>query len=116
MKAAQTDMTNYKFVQIENEDLIRMAWEMSAEENNINLLSLSSRKELDEYMSNLSHDVSFYIDSDLGEFVPRGQEVAKDLFEEGYQNLYLSTGFAKSDLPEMHWIKGINGKIPPWIQ
>ena len=56
----------------------------------------------------------FYIDSCLGDGVIKGQDLAKELYDQGYKNLYMSTGFEKEKFANMPWIKNITGKTPPW--
>ena len=41
------------------------------------------------------------------EDLPKGEDIAKDLFEKGFKNLYLCTGYRKEDLQEFPWIKEI---------
>lgn len=58
-------------------------------------------------------DTPVFIDSNLNDVV-KGQDVAKELYEDGFMNIYLATGYAAADFPEMHWIKEIVGKSPPF--
>ena len=44
----------------------------------------------------------------------RGEEIAKEIYEKGFTNLYLTTGHPKEAFPAMHWIRGIVGKGAPW--
>lgn len=54
-----------------------------------------------------------YVDSKLGDGVI-GEEFAKELHEQGFQNLYLATGRQPESLPPMPWIKEVDGKKAPW--
>lgn len=54
-----------------------------------------------------------YIDSHLGEGI-KGEEVSKSIFEMGFTNIYLATGYNPNDFGDLPWIKGIVGKSPPW--
>lgn len=38
----------------------------------------------------------------------------KELYEKGFKNIYLSTGYQNTDFSEMYWIKEIVGKLPPF--
>lgn len=70
--------------------------------------SHSFRKNLHLY----GKDIPIYIDSDLGESV-RGEELAKALYDLGFKNLYLITGYEPDTFGEMPWIKKILGKDAP---
>jgi len=54
-----------------------------------------------------------YIDSNLGNGL-RGELIAKDLYEMGFHEIYLATGYPADDFEPMEWIKGIVGKEPIW--
>ena len=46
---------------------------------------------------------------------PPGEIIAKTLHEKGFKNLYLCTGYRKSDLPEIPWIKDVLPKNVDFI-
>ena len=52
-------------------------------------------------------------DSDLGEEI-KGEYIAKNLYDQGYKNVYLATGYHPSDFDHLKWLKGVIGKTPPW--
>lgn len=54
-----------------------------------------------------------YVDSDLNDEM-KGQDFAKELYEYGFKNIYLSTGYPPSKFPKMFWIKEVVGKMPPF--
>ena len=57
----------------------------------------------------------FYIDVHLSDN-ENGEQVTKELFELGFKNLYLATGFEVDQFSHITWIKGVVGKSPPkWI-
>ena len=58
-------------------------------------------------------DIPIYIDCDLNDYLS-GPELAKQLYEQGFINLYLSTGYPANHFKEMPWFKGIIGKEPPF--
>ncbi|MBC8550237.1 MAG: hypothetical protein H8D23_11390 [Candidatus Brocadiales bacterium] len=64
-------------------------------------------------LEHLSKDSTFYIDSNLENDV-KGEIVAKKLFDLGYRNLYLATGYEPDDFNEFTFLKGVQGKEPPW--
>jgi hypothetical protein len=52
-----------------------------------------------------------YIDSNLGNKV-RGENVAKELADLGFQELYIATGYSAENFSHVTWVKGIVGKDP----
>jgi len=54
-----------------------------------------------------------YIDSDLNDVIT-GQEYAKELYENGFEHIYLSTGHSPDKFKNMYWIKDILSKSPPF--
>ena len=69
----------------------------------------SFKADINKYASN----VPIYIDSDLND-VKKGQEFAKELYVNGFKNIYLATGYNASQFEDMPWIKAIVGKEPPF--
>ena len=63
-------------------------------------------------LNQLSKEVPIYIDSQLGPGA-KGEEYAKELYEQGFHNLYLASG-ASINLKGMPWIKKAVGKEPPF--
>lgn len=52
------------------------------------------------------------MDSSLGDL--KGEDVAKTLYEKGYINIILATGYNKENFKHVTWVKDISGKNPPW--
>jgi hypothetical protein len=101
-------------VYIENNKLLRRAWENSAKKHEIKLLILESPSDLTQYRDQLHKQTTFYIDSDLGDDQIKGEDVAKSLFEQGFSELYLATGYDQKKFHQLNCIKGVVGKEPPW--
>lgn len=100
---------------IDDEALIHQAWGLAAKKKNKSLLCFYSVAEFFERLPSVAKDTCIYIDSDLAPEQLKGEEIAKDLFERGYRNLFLCTGYPASRFPRMPWIKEILGKEPPWL-
>ncbi len=92
----------------------RAGWERSAKQKGIKLLALASSKDFSKFQNQITKDAVFYIDRELGSEEPKGEDFAKELFERGYHNLYLATGFDPDYFGELPWIKGFLGKESPW--
>ena len=97
----------FDLVYLDDDKYLRMAWEMKAEKQNKKILSIAEPSILESNLSNIDLETPFFLDRDLGEDLPKGEDIAKDLFEKGFKNLYLCTGYRKEDLQEFPWIKDI---------
>lgn len=102
-----------KIVHIEDDEYLRMCWEDWAESNGHKIISIGDPDELEQYKSTLEKDTKFYIDSHLGKDKIKGQDLAKILFDDGYKELYLTTGYNKNDFGDLPFIKNVLGKAPP---
>jgi hypothetical protein len=62
-------------------------------------------------LASIPKHTAIYIDSDLGQDI-KGEIFAKELFEQGYHELYLATGYRSSDydLKQYPWFKGVTDK------
>ena len=92
---------------MDDDKYLRMAWELKAKKKNKKILSVGELSTLESNLYNIDLETPFFLDRDLGEDLPKGEDIAKDLFEKGFKNLYLCTGYRKEDLQEFPWIKEI---------
>ena len=100
---------------IEDDKIIRFGWISKANDLGIKLNSFSSCEEFEEnnlYLNQLL--TTFYIDSDLGESNIDGVQFSKKLYDRGYRDIYLTTGYDYSNFKNLYWLKGIIEKGPPW--
>ena len=65
-------------------------------------------------MHKFSKDINIYIDSSLSGN-KKGEDIAKEIYQLGFKNIYLATGYNPKQFPEMPWIKEIRDKTPPWL-
>lgn len=98
-------------VLIDNDPLVRMTWEMRAKKNNKKILCLASYEDLKNHLNSLAKNTIFYVDVHISDSED-GVQVTKDLFEKGYTNLYLATGYEPEKFSHVTWIKGVVGKTP----
>ena len=101
------------FVLIDNDNMGRRVWEIAARKKKIKLSCFAKASEVFFQIDQFDKSTTFYIDSNLD--TEKGEDVARKLYDLGYHNLYLATGYSPSHFGEMPWIKGILGKDPPWI-
>jgi hypothetical protein len=104
----------YDAVHIDDDFFLRTGWIMSAKEKNINLLSLESPSEIEKYKDNFNIYTKFFIDKDLGKNNISGDQLASVLYQQGFREIFLSTGYEPENFSKTLHIKGIFGKMPPW--
>ncbi|MFC1523027.1 hypothetical protein ACFL6Y_11520 [Elusimicrobiota bacterium] len=112
----QPQTSNLKLaVLIDDDPLVHMVWNMAAQEKGVDLKAF---KEPKDFMKLLEKDgpdrsIPIYLDSELGEGI-KGEDVAKELHDKGFTNLYLETGHSPESFAHATWIKQVVGKEPPW--
>jgi len=97
---------------LDDDELIRLCWISSASRKGIALKVFKNAKELFLKLHLINKESIFYIDAELGNNKRSGLEVAKELFEKGFQNIYIETGHEPEKFKEEPWIKGVLEKTP----
>jgi signal transduction histidine kinase len=98
-----------------DDDLLNhQVWQMAAKRHDKHLICFSKKDELIRELSNIPLDAQIYLDSHLEEESQRGEEIAKELFDLGYRELFLTTGYDAQKFLSLPWIKGVIGKQAPW--
>lgn len=105
-------LKDLNIVLIDDDQLTRMVWESKAAKENVNLICFSSRAECLEKLNTIKKETVFYIDHHIGS--DSGVELARELFDRGYKELYMATGSSKDEFKGLSFIKGIIGKEPPF--
>lgn len=98
---------------IDNDEMIRTMWTFAAEEKNITISTYSCYSDFIVNLHRFSKDIPIYIDSNLGEHI-KGEEYAKKLYDQGYKELYITTGYQQYSFNGMPWIKSVVGKDVPF--
>lgn len=95
--------------------MILMLWRAAAKKAQKRLLACINHQELWARLDELSSETPIYIDMNLGG-TKSGEQLARELAEAGYRNLFYQTGYAghlsSASIPS--WIKGVLAKDPPW--
>ena len=97
---------------IDDDELIQTSWILAANKNSKNLKCFFS---IDEFLENAelySKDVVIFIDSNLANG-KRGEIESEKLYQNGFKNLYLATGYNAEDIKKPEWIKKVFGKKFP---
>ena len=107
-------LVNNKLVFIDDDEMMRVTWTFAAEEAGLNLSTYASPIDFSYEMKNYSKDTIIYIDSDLGGGI-KGELYAKELYAQGFTEIYLATGHKPDHFDNMPWIKSIVNKEPTFL-
>lgn len=101
-------------VLIDNDRYMHINWSEFCSKYNLPFKSFFTVMNFMELHEGIQKDCYLFIDSSLDEGV-RGELEAKKIFEMGFENIFISTGYSKEYFSEMSWIKDIIGKNPEGI-
>lgn len=96
---------------IDDDQLIHLSWKIFFKKNKMELGTFFSVDKFLQHCDDLSKDVPIYIDSNLQDGI-KGELESKKIYEAGFSNLFLCTGYEKGDIEKPVWIKSIIGKSP----
>ncbi len=102
---------------VEDDALVRQNWEIEAKKVGRPFRGFSTPEEFFESTldSSLPLETLFFIDSNFEGSRFKGQDFSKDLFDRGYENLFISSNFDSSEFAHLYWVKGVlENKRPPW--
>lgn len=100
-------------VLIDDDYMIRKYWTIMAKSKGIAFIAFESYEQFQGSNLKPSDVVEIYIDSNLGSDL-RGEELSKNIFESGYLQIYLTTGFQDIEIQNYAWLKGVVSKRPPF--
>ncbi len=98
---------------IDDDKTLTEAWEMQASFVNKKIAIFNRSEDFKDVMERYNKNIPIYIDSDLKEEIP-GEVFAKVLYEQGFQHLYLATGYEKDRFGDMPWIRDVVTKETPF--
>jgi anti-sigma regulatory factor (Ser/Thr protein kinase) len=102
---------DFDTILIDDDELVRMVWDSKAKEKGVEFKSYADPSEAN--FEGLNKEACIYIDSNLANGL-KGEELAQKLFNEGFQNIYMATGYNPEDFKHLTFLKGVIGKSPPW--
>ncbi len=106
---------NNLFVYIDDDKYFRLNWANKAKSAGVKLITFESPHNYKISKTVIPKESTFYIDRDFGVLdQTKGEDFAKELYDQGYRNLYLATAYKSEDIGYLYWLKGIVGKEPPW--
>ena len=101
-------------VLIDDDKLIRLNWLMFCENKGIPFKAYSSIESFLDEASSIPKDSKIYIDSNLGNDI-KGEIESEKIFNLGFKNLYLATGYGKHYIKKPDWIIEVYTKNPEII-
>jgi len=104
----------YDAILIDDDILMHQTWQLSASAHGKKIKNFTHPSELISEHMMFSADTPVYIDSNLGNGL-RGEIIAEDIYKSGFRNIYLTTGCEAHEFPPLPCLKGVVGKMPPWI-
>lgn len=91
------------------------AWEMAASLEQIPIKTFNTINDLKKELPSIPKDTPIYIDSNLNDDI-KGEDFAKELYDQGYKELYLASGYPKEHFKDLPWIKEFVGKEPVFFK
>ncbi|GEM_PF-2397814 len=103
---------NADIVLIDDDLISHMTWNIAAKGSGKKLLAIADPHEFWSYLGNIKQSTPVYIDSNLGNNL-KGEVFAKSIYERGFKNIFLTTGFDPTEFSHLNYLKGVIGKTPP---
>ncbi len=97
---------------IDDDDLVRFTWEMKARKGKINLKTFNSPQLFLETKESIPKTAIIYIDSELGD--TKGEDVALQLFREGFLNISITSGHPPDRFKELTFLRSVISKSVPF--
>jgi signal transduction histidine kinase len=117
LKCTQAPLNNEEYVNdliiIDDNQTLTDAWILHGEKVGKRVLAFNRIIDLKLALPFFNNTIPIYIDFDLNDELC-GRELSKELYEMGFANLNLITGYPSAYLEKMPWIKNILGKEPPF--
>ena len=103
---------NPPIVHLDDDPLMRIVWKKEAKRQHVEIKSFSNSGDLKKNLKEIDKKTPFYIDQNLGEDT-NGLTIAKELFEKGFSNIFISSGYEREEFQHVSFIKKAIGKSPP---
>jgi signal transduction histidine kinase len=100
---------------IDDNKSVTDSWKLSALHKKKDIVVFNNINDVSNEIKDFDRATPIYIDYDLGETIS-GEQYAKNLYDQGFINIYLTTGYQPSSFKPMHWIKSVIGKEPSFEQ
>lgn len=98
---------------IDDDELTRATWRLSAEKAGKKLQALATAAEFLRGSDRIDRETPVYIDAELGDGV-RGQDESLKIFDQGFRKIYITTGHEPAKFNGLTHLRGVVGKAPLW--
>lgn len=105
---------HFDAVLIDDDPLVHMTWNSRAKALQKNIKCYSRSNDFLMVSPLVSPETPLYIDSNLGSNTLSGNEVAEELHQKGFKNIFIATGYSADQIKAPTFLKGIIGKEPPF--
>jgi hypothetical protein len=111
--ATTTSRERWDAVLIDDDELTRMTWRLAASKAGKKLKSYATAAEFLNEWDRIDSETPVYIDAELGDGV-KGQDESLKIFELGFRQIYLTTGYEAAKFTGLAHLRGVVGKAPIW--
>lgn len=101
------------YVLIDDKKMNRETWQIFGKLKKKNVATFDTVESFFKIAKLLNKDAKIYVDSHLSDDI-KGEDVSKEIAEQGFQEIYLCTGYSPKDFQSMPWIKEVVGKDVPF--
>ena len=99
-------------VLIDDDAWVQESWQVIAEEYGKSIATYRSYDHFLTDQNTISKSTPIFVDFKLADG-ERGDVVSKKIYDDGFKELFIATGFKLKNKDELKWIKGVTGKKPP---
>ena len=103
---------NPDLVLLDDQEMISQMWEIQSKKFNKKIITFNEIFVLLSIIDFFNKKTPIFLDSNLG--AEKGEYFGKELFNKGFENIFITTGYEPIHFKNMPWIKGIIGKEPPF--
>jgi signal transduction histidine kinase len=107
----ETNREVFDGILIDDDRLVHACWRSEANSRNKKYLGFSHPEEFLFESNRIHFDSKIFVDSNLGNGI-KGEEFSKVIYNIGFKNIFLCTGYPEDSLPDMFWVKKTVGKSP----
>lgn len=104
---------NPDLILLDDQKLVTKTWHIQSKKFNKKIITFNNTDIFMNLINSFDKETNIYLDSNLGS--ESGENIAKILFDRGFCNIYITTGYDPKKVKGIPWIKGIIGKEPPFL-
>lgn len=102
---------DHNYVLVDDSQIVIDTWQLKAIEKKINFAGFTEISKFLNFIKTISKDSSIYIDYSLKNDI-KGTDLAEEVFQKGFKNIYIATGYEPDYFALPHYITKVVGKEP----